>query len=384
MDRDQQRDYQARLRKLRIYEGVTCSLELAFNHNTTPLRVRTATRLVRGIPGRGRRDRKRPGRGRYRTKATRLAGITPRIESGGALGAARARRRRLSPLCPPPCRWAPAAAKVLVHRGFADPAAARRFLHPTFEELHDPLTLRDMPAAIERIARAIREREQILIYGDYDVDGTTSVVLLTKAFELAGGIATYHVPHRLKDGYGMRPEVVEAAAEQGVKLIVSVDTGIRAAEVVRRANELGIDVIVTDHHLPETRPAARAGRAQSQSPGLPVPGEEPVRRGRGLQADPGAVAVDGLAGGEGAARFGIVPQAGGDRHGGRRGSAHRRESHHRQPRSARPATRCATWTARPAGCGGLHGWRGAQRTPGGASRSRRASMPPDAWTPPVR
>jgi single-stranded-DNA-specific exonuclease len=146
----------------------------------------------------------------------------------------------------------PAAAKVLVHRGFSDPAAAHRFLHPAFEELHDPLTLRDMPVAIERIARAIRERERILIYGDYDVDGTTSVVLLTKAFELAGGIATYHVPHRLKDGYGMRSEVVEAAAEQGVKLIVSVDTGIRAAEVVRRAGELGIDVIVTDHHLPET------------------------------------------------------------------------------------------------------------------------------------
>ena len=98
----------------------------------------------------------------------------------------------------------PPAAKVLVHRGFSDPAAAHRFLHPAFEELHDPLTLRDMPVAIERIARAIRERERILIYGDYDVDGTTSVVLLTKAFELAGGIATYHVPHRLKDGYGMR------------------------------------------------------------------------------------------------------------------------------------------------------------------------------------
>ena len=145
----------------------------------------------------------------------------------------------------------PAAAKVLVHRGLSDPEAARRFLHPAFEELHDPLAMRDMPAAIERIARAIREREPILIYGDYDVDGTTSVVLLTKAFELAGGIATYHVPHRLKDGYGMRPEVVEAAAVQGVKLIVSVDTGIRAAEVVHRANELGIDVIVTDHHLPE-------------------------------------------------------------------------------------------------------------------------------------
>jgi single-stranded-DNA-specific exonuclease len=144
------------------------------------------------------------------------------------------------------------AAKVLVHRGFRDPAAAQRFLHPAYEELHDPLAMRDMAVAIERIARAIARGERILIYGDYDVDGTTSVVLLTKAFELAGGTPAYHVPHRLKDGYGMRSEVVEAAAEQGVKLIVSVDTGIRAAEVVRRAGELGIDVIVTDHHLPET------------------------------------------------------------------------------------------------------------------------------------
>ncbi len=143
------------------------------------------------------------------------------------------------------------AAKTLVNRGLADPDAARRFLTPSLEDLHDPLTMRDMPQAVERLLRAIRLHEKILIYGDYDVDGTSSVVLLTKAIELAGGAADYHVPHRLKDGYGMRAEVVEAAAEQGVKLIVSVDTGIRAAEVVRRANQLGIDVIVTDHHLPE-------------------------------------------------------------------------------------------------------------------------------------
>ena len=148
-------------------------------------------------------------------------------------------------------RIGPLAAKTLVNRGLADPDAARRFLAPSLEDLHDPMTMRDMPEAVERLLRAIQAHEKILIYGDYDVDGTSSVVLLTKAIELAGGAADYHVPHRLKDGYGMRAEVVEAAAEQGVKLIVSVDTGIRAAEVVRRANQLGIDVIVTDHHLPE-------------------------------------------------------------------------------------------------------------------------------------
>jgi single-stranded-DNA-specific exonuclease len=146
----------------------------------------------------------------------------------------------------------PAAAKVLASRGLGDADRARRFLQPAFEELHDPLLMRDMAAALERLHRAIDRREKILIYGDYDVDGTSSVVILTKAIEVAGGAADFHVPHRLKDGYGMRAEVVEAAAASGVTLIVSVDTGIRAAEVVGRANELGIDVIVTDHHLPET------------------------------------------------------------------------------------------------------------------------------------
>ncbi len=90
------------------------------------------------------------------------------------------------------------------------------------------------------------------LYGDYDVDGTTAIVVLKKALDILGGIATFHVPHRLRDGYGMKSEVVEEAAAQGVKLIVSVDTGIRANEVVKHATALGIDVIVTDHHLPET------------------------------------------------------------------------------------------------------------------------------------
>jgi len=144
------------------------------------------------------------------------------------------------------------AARVLCARGLDEPGRARRFLQPSLEDLHDPLLLAGMDAAAARLRRAAAAREKVLVYGDYDVDGTTSIVILTKAIELAGGVAEWHVPHRLKDGYGMRPEVVEKAAAEGVGLIVSVDTGIRAAEVVRRANELGIDVIVTDHHLPES------------------------------------------------------------------------------------------------------------------------------------
>lgn len=143
------------------------------------------------------------------------------------------------------------AAGVLYARGLRHAPAARAFLNPSLDDLHDPLRLAGMEEAIERLRRAIRDGERILIYGDYDVDGTTSVVILKKAIELAGGAADYHIPNRLTDGYGMRPEVVEAAAAAGTKLIVSVDTGIRATEVVRRAAELGIDVIITDHHLPE-------------------------------------------------------------------------------------------------------------------------------------
>src|SRR5262249_53144864 len=128
---------------------------------------------------------------------------------------------------------------------------ARRFLAPSMEHLHDPGLLAGMPQAVERLRQAIERGEKILIYGDYDVDGTTSVVMLKKAIELSGGQADFHVPHRLRDGYGMRAEVVDRAAGSGVRLIVSVDTGIRASEVVRGAREQGIDVIVTDHHLPE-------------------------------------------------------------------------------------------------------------------------------------
>jgi single-stranded-DNA-specific exonuclease len=163
------------------------------------------------------------------------------------------------------------AARILVHRGLGDPAAARRFLQPSLADLDDPLTMRDMPRAVARLQEAIRGGQKILIYGDYDVDGTTSVVLLTKAIELAGGAAGYYVPNRLKDGYGMRPEVVETAAAEGVKLIVSVDTGIRAAEVVRRANELAVDVIVTDHHLPETELPPALAVLNPNRPDCPYP-----------------------------------------------------------------------------------------------------------------
>jgi single-stranded-DNA-specific exonuclease len=139
----------------------------------------------------------------------------------------------------------------LFQRGFRDAGSAARFLNPSIGDLHDPFLLRDMDRAVERIRLAIGRHEPIEIHGDYDVDGVTSTVMLKKALELAGAEAGWHIPHRLHDGYGMQPAAVEEAAGRGIRLIVSVDNGIRAGAAIARANELGVDVIVTDHHLPE-------------------------------------------------------------------------------------------------------------------------------------
>jgi single-stranded-DNA-specific exonuclease len=142
-------------------------------------------------------------------------------------------------------------AELLVARGVRNAAEAEQFLHPQFEQLLDPYSMLGMDRAVERIRQAIAARETILIYGDYDVDGTTAVVLLKTAIEMLGGVACFHVPHRLREGYGMQAEVLEAFARDGIRLVISVDTGIRAFAAAGAAETLGLDLIVTDHHLPE-------------------------------------------------------------------------------------------------------------------------------------
>ena len=107
-----------------------------------------------------------------------------------------------------------------------------------------------MLPAVQRLRAAIEQGERVLIYGDYDVDGTMAVVILKTAIEMCGGKCEFHVPHRLLEGYGMRDEVIEKAAADGIRLIISVDTGIRAFAAAETAERLGLDLIVTDHHLP--------------------------------------------------------------------------------------------------------------------------------------
>src|SRR5229473_4198330 len=141
-------------------------------------------------------------------------------------------------------------AHLLVLRGIADVESAERFLAPSLAHLHSPYAMTGMKVAIDRLESAIERKEDILIYGDYDVDGTTAIVILKTAIELCGGTADFHVPHRIREGYGMRDEVIERAAADGVRLIISVDTGIRAFGAAETARRTGVDLIVTDHHLP--------------------------------------------------------------------------------------------------------------------------------------
>ncbi len=141
-------------------------------------------------------------------------------------------------------------ARLLVMRGIRDGASAQQFLVPTIAQLHSPYLMSGMKAAVDRLDAAIERKEGILIYGDYDVDGTTAIVILKTAIELCGGTADFHVPHRIREGYGMKDDVIERAAAAGIRLIISVDTGIRAFAAAETATRLGVDLIVTDHHLP--------------------------------------------------------------------------------------------------------------------------------------
>jgi len=147
----------------------------------------------------------------------------------------------------------PLVARLLVLRGIEDPESAHHFLHPSLSQLHNPYLMAGMDTAVERLRRAIARQEKVLIYGDYDVDGTMAVVVLFTALRALGATVETFIPHRMMDGYGMRVPVIERAAAAGYRVILSVDTGIREHDVIGRARELDVDCIVTDHHLPDSQ-----------------------------------------------------------------------------------------------------------------------------------
>ncbi len=150
-------------------------------------------------------------------------------------------------------------ARLLSQRGVREPSAIRAFLDPALTHLHDPALLPDMDKAVARLARAIDGKEPILLYADYDVDGNSGAAVLFDILGHLGAVVAVHVPDRVKDGYGLKVERLRRAAAEGVKIVISIDNGVAALDEAKFCREVGLDLIVTDHHtMKETLPEALA------------------------------------------------------------------------------------------------------------------------------
>ena len=150
-------------------------------------------------------------------------------------------------------------ATILVHRGIIKKEDIQLFLEPTRNDFHDPYLMKDMEIAVERIIKAIENKEKVIIYGDYDVDGITSTTVLKKFLKDVGLETSYYIPNRLNEGYGLNKPAIEKIVNEGYKLMITVDCGISAIEEINYANSLGLETIVTDHHEPgEVLPKALA------------------------------------------------------------------------------------------------------------------------------
>jgi single-stranded-DNA-specific exonuclease len=149
-------------------------------------------------------------------------------------------------------------AQLLINRGIADFDEAKEFFRPSFENLHDPFLMKGMDKAVSRLEEALGNGEKMLIYGDYDVDGTTSVALVYSFLKDLGQV-DFYIPDRYKEGYGLSIAGIDYAKANGISLIITLDCGIRAVDKVAYANELDIDIIICDHHIPGSElPAAHA------------------------------------------------------------------------------------------------------------------------------
>ena len=165
----------------------------------------------------------------------------------------------------------PLLAAVLSARGVTDPEDARRLLSPQAEPLLDPMLMRDMDRAVARVRRAVENGETITVYGDYDVDGITSTCLLTQFLQSLGADVRPYIPGRLEEGYGLNHEAVAAQARQGVGLIITVDCGITALDEADYARELGVDLVITDHHACKDRLPQAAAVVDPHRPDCPYP-----------------------------------------------------------------------------------------------------------------
>jgi len=153
----------------------------------------------------------------------------------------------------------PILAKIIVNRDIGDADAVKSYLFPSLSNLHNPFLMQDMKKAVDRMIRALLHAEKIVIYGDYDADGITSVVALLRFINKIHEEATYYIPDRVSEGYGLNRAAIERFHGEGVKLIITVDCGMANHEEIVLARRFGMDVIILDHHEPsDTLPAALA------------------------------------------------------------------------------------------------------------------------------
>ena len=144
----------------------------------------------------------------------------------------------------------PLAGRILAGRGLRTGAEARAYIRPSLDSLHDPFLVRDMGAAVDRLCRAIDNKERIMVYGDYDVDGTTAVALMYSFLRTQTDNIIYYIPDRYTEGYGISTKGIDTAKEKGCTLVIALDCGIKAVDKIAYANSLGVDFIVCDHHTP--------------------------------------------------------------------------------------------------------------------------------------
>jgi single-stranded-DNA-specific exonuclease len=165
----------------------------------------------------------------------------------------------------------PLIARVLSARNLDDPESARQFLRPSLDKLHDPYLMLDMDRAVERIIKALRDREKVMVHGDFDTDGLTSTAILVQTLRSLDNEVTYFIPNRLEEGYGLRREGVEVARQRGATLMITCDCGITSNDAIEYASTLGIDTIVTDHHQPEEKLPDAVAVLDPHRPGCPYP-----------------------------------------------------------------------------------------------------------------
>ncbi len=168
----------------------------------------------------------------------------------------------------------PILCSILAQRGITDYEKAKEFFRPSLEHLHSPWLMKDMQKAVDRIIHAFEKKEKILVYGDYDVDGTTSVASMFQFLKLLHEPIDFYIPHRYKEGYGISKIGIDFAKEQGFTLIISLDCGIKSAELIAYAKKLGIDFIVCDHHLPDSDVPSAAAILNPKQVDCPYPYKE--------------------------------------------------------------------------------------------------------------